>query len=124
MPTRTRRDISFDKASRRVPSGGLLAFGDGGAVVGAGAVLTTAAAFGDGGARDIVQGSLSTPHWMTRRERGLLMATTSTSGSNPEKPKTGRSLTVRQAAARAAVTASKKTGRPVDERVRKIANSQ
>jgi hypothetical protein len=55
---------------------------------------------------------------------GLLMATTSTSGSNPQKPKTGRSLTVRQAAARAAVTASKKTGRPVDERVRKIANSQ
>ena len=29
-----------------------------------------------------------------------------------------------EAAARAAVTASKKTGRPVDERVRKIANSR
>jgi hypothetical protein len=28
--------------------------------------------------------SLSTPHWMTRWERGLLMATTSTSGSREE----------------------------------------
>ena len=41
------------------------------------------------------------------------------------RPKPGRrSLIVRQAAARAAVTASKKTGRPVDERVQKIANSR
>ncbi len=34
-----------------------------------------------------------------------------------------RSLAVRKAAARAAVSASKKTGRPVDERVRKLAES-
>lgn len=45
-------------------------------------------------------------------------------GGNPQKPKTGRSLVVRQAAARAAVTASKKTGRPVDERVQRLANSR
>lgn len=49
--------------------------------------------------------------------------TTNANDSTPQKPKTGRSLAVRQAAARAAVTASKKTGRPVDERVQKLANS-
>lgn len=42
----------------------------------------------------------------------------------PLKPKTGRSLAVRQAAARAAVTASKKTGRPVYARVQKLADSR
>lgn len=54
------------------------------------------------------------------------MATTNASGSNPPKPKpkTGRSLAVRQAAAHAAVTASKKTGRPVDARMQKIADSR
>lgn len=54
------------------------------------------------------------------------MATTNANENNPLKPKTktGRSLAVRQAAARAAVTASKKTGRPVDERVQKLANSR
>ena len=35
-----------------------------------------------------------------------------------------RSLAVRKAAARAAVTASKKTGRAVDDRVRKLAESR
>ena len=77
MPTRTRRDISFGKASRRVPSGGLLAFGDGGAgvagcgrggdvasgdraaVVGAGAAVASAAAFGDRGPRVAGRG----PRW-------------------------------------------------------------
>jgi len=54
------------------------------------------------------------------------MATTNASDNNPPKPnpKPGRSLTVRQAAARAAVTASKKTGRPVDARVQKLADSR
>lgn len=52
------------------------------------------------------------------------MATTNANDKNLPKPKTGRSLAVRQAAARAAVTASKKTGRPVDERVEKLANSR
>lgn len=52
------------------------------------------------------------------------MATTNANDNTPPKPKPGRSWTVRQAAARAAVTASKKTGRPVDERVQKIANSR
>lgn len=54
------------------------------------------------------------------------MATTNANGNNPPKPnsKTGRSLAVRQAAARAAVTASKKTGRPVDARVQKLADSR
>jgi hypothetical protein len=37
--------------------------------------------------------------------------------SNPE----GRSLSVRKAAAKAAVAASKKTGRPVDPRVAELA---
>jgi hypothetical protein len=50
---------------------------------------------------------------------------TNTNNCGLSRPKTGRrSLIVRQAAARAAVTASKKTGRPVDERVQKIANSR
>ncbi|MFG1930229.1 hypothetical protein ACGFK1_06185 [Mycobacterium sp. NPDC048908] len=35
-----------------------------------------------------------------------------------------RSLAVRKAAARAAVTASRKTGRAVDDRVRKLAESR
>ena len=35
-----------------------------------------------------------------------------------------RSLAVRKAAARAAVTASKKTGRAVDDRVRRLAESR
>lgn len=35
-----------------------------------------------------------------------------------------RSLTVRKAAAKAAVTASKKTGRAVDPRVKKLAESR
>lgn len=52
------------------------------------------------------------------------MAPTNANDKNLPKPKTGRSLAVRQAAARAAVTASKKTGRPVDERVQKLANSR
>lgn len=47
-----------------------------------------------------------------------------TNNSTPRSPKTGRSLSVRRAAAQAAVTASKKTGRPVDERVQKLANSR
>lgn len=53
------------------------------------------------------------------------MVKTNASDNNPPKPKTktGRSLAVRQAAARAAVTASKKTGRPVDARVQKLADS-
>jgi len=50
------------------------------------------------------------------------MATTN-SDSHPQRPKTGRSMIVRRAAAQAAVTASKKTGRPVDERVKKIADA-
>jgi hypothetical protein len=45
-------------------------------------------------------------------------------GNTPQKPTTGRSLAVRRAAAQAAVTASKKTGRPVDARVQKLANSR
>lgn len=44
--------------------------------------------------------------------------------SHPDKPKGRRSLRVRQAAAQTAVTASRKTGRPVDERVRRIAESE
>ena len=51
------------------------------------------------------------------------MATTN-SDSHPQRPKTGRSMIVRRAAAQAAVTASKKTGRPVDERVKKIADAR
>lgn len=39
-----------------------------------------------------------------------------------DKPK-ARSIAVRKMAAKAAVTASKKTGRPVDDRVRKLAES-
>ncbi len=50
---------------------------------------------------------------------------------NPQGTKTTKtppagktySLSVRKAAARAAVTASKKTGRPVDPRVAKLADS-
>jgi hypothetical protein len=38
-------------------------------------------------------------------------------------PPTPRSLAVRKLAAKAAVTASKKTGRPVDPRVQKLADS-
>ncbi len=52
------------------------------------------------------------------------MATTNADANSSQKPKPGRSLTVRKAAARAAVTASKKTGRPVDERVQKLASSR
>lgn len=51
------------------------------------------------------------------------MATKADEG-NDQMAKAGRSLAVRQAAARAAVTASKKTGRPVDERVQRLANSR
>lgn len=50
--------------------------------------------------------------------------TTNADDSNHQIAKTGRSLVVRKAAARAAITASKKTGRPVDERVRKLADSR
>jgi len=50
------------------------------------------------------------------------MATTN-SDSHLQRPKAGRSMSVRKAAAQAAVTASKKTGRPVDERVKKIADA-
>lgn len=57
-------------------------------------------------------------------EEGVSMATTNANDNNPPKPKTGRSLAVRQAAARAAVTASKKTGRRVDARVQKLADSR
>jgi hypothetical protein len=39
-------------------------------------------------------------------------------------PAVVRSLAVRRAAARAAVSASKKTGRAVDDRVRKLAESR
>jgi hypothetical protein len=43
--------------------------------------------------------------------------------ASEEKRKPARSLEVRKAAARAAVAASKKTGRPVDPRVKKLAES-
>lgn len=39
-------------------------------------------------------------------------------------PRPRRSLAVRKAAAEAAVAASRKTGRPVDERVRRLAESK
>jgi hypothetical protein len=45
---------------------------------------------------------------------------TSVAGHKPEV----RSLAVRKAAAKAAVAASKKTGRPVDARVKKLAESR
>lgn len=48
--------------------------------------------------------------------------TTNADDSNTQKPTTGRSLVVRQAAARSAITASKRTGRPVDEQVQRMAN--
>lgn len=46
-------------------------------------------------------------------------------GDNPTAPveKPARSLAVRRAAARAAVAASKKTGRPVDPRVLALAET-
>lgn len=43
--------------------------------------------------------------------------------NHSDEPKGRRSRRVRQAAAQVAVTASKKSGRPVDERVRRIAES-
>ncbi|MET8317544.1 hypothetical protein ABZU78_25730 [Rhodococcus erythropolis] len=43
--------------------------------------------------------------------------------ATPKKKPVIRSLAVRKAAAQAAVTASKKTGRPVDARVKKLAES-
>lgn len=59
------------------------------------------------------------------------MATNQWSSKNPQGAKTTNtpqagksySLSVRKAAARAAVTASKKTGRPVDPHVAKLAAS-
>ncbi|HEU0192149.1 MAG TPA: hypothetical protein VFR17_12905 [Mycobacterium sp.] len=42
----------------------------------------------------------------------------------PNPPKRVRSLEVRKAAARAAVAASKKTGRPVDPRAKELAESE
>ena len=48
--------------------------------------------------------------------RGLVIAAAT-------KPSRQRSLAVRKAAARAAVTASGKTGRPVDPRVLRLAQS-
>ena len=48
--------------------------------------------------------------------------------TTPQKPSVGkapvRSLTVRKAAAKAAVAASQKTGRAVDPRVKKLAESR
>ena len=41
-----------------------------------------------------------------------------------DQDKATSNLTVRQAAARPAATASEKTGKPVDERVRKLADKQ
>lgn len=51
------------------------------------------------------------------------MATQQTTAAGKRHPAV-RSLAVRKAAARAAVNASKKTGRPVDERVRKLAEGR
>jgi hypothetical protein len=47
-----------------------------------------------------------------------------TATATPSARKRAAALTVRKAAAQAAVTASKKTGRPVDERVKKIADAR
>lgn len=44
--------------------------------------------------------------------------------SNVTSPRPKRSLSVRKAAAEAAVAASRNTGIPVDERVRKLAESK
>lgn len=53
------------------------------------------------------------------------MATQKTPTTNTERRQPAvRSLAVRKAAARAAVAASKKTGRPVDPRVQKLAESR
>jgi len=46
------------------------------------------------------------------------------SGANSPSPRPKRSLAVRKAAAEAAVAASHKTGRPVDPRVKKLAESK
>lgn len=54
----------------------------------------------------------------TRRTTVAVKVNVSSSG------KSGRSLAVRKAAAKTAVKASQKTGRPVDPRVRAIAESQ
>lgn len=48
-------------------------------------------------------------------------ATAATTPPKPSKPK--HSLAVRKLAAQTAVTASKKSGRPVDPRVQKLADS-
>lgn len=44
--------------------------------------------------------------------------------ATPDPQPQGRSLSVRKAAAKAAVAASKKTGRPVDPRVKELAESR
>lgn len=44
--------------------------------------------------------------------------------ANPVTPHRKRSLAVRKAAAEAAVAASRRTGRPVDPRVKKLAESK
>ena len=49
---------------------------------------------------------------------------TSSNASPPPNQKPRRSMAVRKAAAQVAITASKLTGRPVDERVKKIAEAQ
>jgi hypothetical protein len=66
----------------------------------------------------------NTVKWIAARETGRDGLDAPNSDSHPRRPKAGRSMTVRKAAAQAAVTASKKTGRPVDERVKKIADAR
>jgi hypothetical protein len=51
------------------------------------------------------------------------MTTSQETPMDAEHRKPARSLAVRRAAAQAAVTASKKTGRPVDPRVKELAES-
>lgn len=52
------------------------------------------------------------------------MSTQKTPTNTERRQPVVRSLAVRKAAARAAVAASKKTGRPVDPRVQKLAESR